>query len=375
MRSSRLRILVSGMLAGNPGQGGATWAVLQYVLGLLRLGHEVAFVEQLPTGRESSQQYFEHVVETFGLGERCSLLVGRETASGTPYDELVLWARSADLLLNISGLLRDPELCDQVPIRMYLDVDPAFTQLWQAAEGIDMNLDAHTHFVTVGQAIGHEGCDVPTCGREWIATFQPVVLDEWPVVTEIRHDALTSVGNWRGYGSIEFESVHYGQRAHSVRELIDLPNSLHDSVVLALGIHADEARDFAALAANGWQLVDPTVVAGTPEAYRSFVSGSRGELGIAKSGYVRSCCGWFSDRSCCYLASGRPVLAQETGFSDFLPTGAGVLAFATVEEAVAAAVELRRDYRRHARAARALAEEYFDSDRVLTRLLERVHAS
>jgi hypothetical protein len=186
---------------------------------------------------------------------------------------------------------------------------------------------------------------------------------------------LTSVGNWRGYGSIQAGGIHYGQRAHSVRELIDLPGRIGEPLLLALAVHPDESRDVAALLEHGWNLVDPALVAGTPETYRQFVSGSRAELGIAKSGYVQSRCAWFSDRSCCYLASGRPVLAQETGFSDFLPTGAGLFAFTSVEDACMAAEELRGDYGRHADAARSIAEEYFDSDRVLPRLLDLVHAA
>ena len=363
------------MLAGDPGQGGATWAVLQYVLGLRRLGHDVAFVEPLSARQESSERYFERVIDSFGLRESCALVVGRETAIGLPYADLSAWARTADVVLDISGLLRDEELWGHAPVRIYLDVDPAFTQLWHAVEELDMNLTGHTHFVTVGQAIGRDGCHVPTCGRDWIGTFQPVVLDEWPVAPDTPDPQFTSIGNWRGYGSIDSGGVHYGQRAHSVRELITLPERLQEPVLLALAIHPDESADLHALADHRWKLVDPAVVAGTPEDYRGFVGRSRAELGIAKSGYVNSRCGWFSDRSCCYLASGRPVLAQETGFSDYLPSGAGVFAFTTVDDACAAAEELRRDYDGHARAARSLAEHYFDSDRVLSRLLELVHAA
>jgi hypothetical protein len=363
------------MLAGNPYQGGATWAVLQYVLGLRRLGHDVVFVEPVSSRQEASERYFDQVLDSFGLRESSSLLVGRETAIGLPYAELADWARTADVVLDISGLLRDEELWGHAPARIYLDVDPAFTQLWHTADGLDMNLAGHTHFVTVGQAIGQVGCDVPTCARDWIGTFQPVVLGEWPAVAKTPEPAFTSVGNWRGYGSIEWAGVHYGQRAHSLRELITLPERLQEPVLLALGIHSEEPSDLQMLADHRWGLVDPAIVAGTPEDYRAFVGRSRAELGIAKSGYVKSRCGWFSDRSCCYLASGRPVLAQETGFSAYLPTGAGVLSFTTVDEACAAAEELRGDYRRHARAARSLAEEYFDSDRVLSRLLDLVHAA
>jgi hypothetical protein len=143
-------------------------------------------------------------------------------------------------------------------------------------------------------------------------------------------------------------------------------------LLAALAIHLGETKDLEALAANGWRLLDPAEVAGTPAHYRAFLQGSRAEFGVAKSGYVVSRCGWFSDRSACYLACGRPVLAQDTGFRPFLPTGDGLLAFATLDDALAGIESLNGDYPRHARAARALAEEFFDSDKVLTGLLRRV---
>jgi hypothetical protein len=227
----------------------------------------------------------------------------------------------------------------------------------------------------VGQALGHDDCSVPTCGLDWIPTVPPVVLERWPVGGPIVHDALTMVGNWRAYGSITHDGVFYGQKAHALRELIELPRLGDERFLLALAIHAEETKDLAALADNGWELTDPRLVAGTPSAYRAFVRGSKAELGIAKAGYVVARCAWFSDRSACYLASGRPVVAQDTGFGAYLPTGEGLLAFATIEDVLVAIDELNRDYLRHARAARALAEEHFDSDRVLTRLLARVGAA
>jgi hypothetical protein len=200
------------------------------------------------------------------------------------------------------------------------------------------------------------------------------VLERWPAADAVERDALTTVGNWRGYGSIERDGIHYGQRAHSLRRFLDLPERTGERFELALAIHPDERDDLAGLRDHGWQLVDPVRAAGTPDAYADFVRGSKGELGIAKSGYVVSGSGWFSDRSACYLASGRPVIAQETGFSEFLPTGLGLFAFTSADDVVAAVNELRRDYSKHARGARALAEEHFDSDRVLTGLLEAVGA-
>jgi hypothetical protein len=188
----------------------------------------------------------------------------------------------------------------------------------------------------------------------------------------VRWDAFTTVANWRGYGSIEHDGVRYGQKAHSLRRLIDLPRLTRERFTLALSIHPQEVKDIEALTSHGWQRVDPAEVAGTPDRYQQFVQGSRGEFGLAKSGYVASRCGWFSDRSACYLASGRPVVAQDTGFSRHLPTGKGLLAFENAQQAAAAVEAVGRDYGRHCLAARALAEEYFDSDKVLGRLLRRI---
>jgi len=370
------------MIAADPNQGGATWAVLQYLLGFERLGHEVLFIEQCaesdlePEGeafvRSQNASYFTEVMAAHGFEDRSALLLAdtQETV-GLPYPRLAELAASADLLVNISGILTDGELTANIPVRVYLDLDPAFNQFWQVS-GIDMRFGGHTHFVTVGQAIGSPDCPVPTCGFEWITTVPPVVLERWPRAEHISHDAFTTVGNWRAYGSIEHEGVQYGQKVHSLRKLIGLPTRTDTRFLLALTIHPDETRDLEALEENGWELVDAATVAGTPPDYQAFIAGSRAELGITKSGYVLSRSGWFSDRSACYLASGRPVIAQETGFSRYLPSGEGLLSFQTEDDALAAVAEIERDYDRHSEAARALAEDHFDSDTVLVRFIERV---
>ena len=381
-----LRILVSGMIAADPHQGGATWAILQYVLGLQRLGHEVCFLEPVPrkalqpqgcTLADSvSASYFRGIVADFGFAGRAALLLaGTQETVGLTHAELRAIAQRTDVLINVSGMLEDAALLEPIRTRVYLDLDPAFIQLWHSAHGIDMRFAAHTHFVTVGRGLGTADCPVPTCGRAWIPTFQPVVLDEWPVAQEIAHDALTTIGNWRGYGSVEHEGRHYGQKAHSLRAFFALPKLCAEKFRPALAIHPGEEKDLAALAENGWNVLDPAAVAGTPHTYRRFIQGSKAEFGIAKSGYVHSRSGWFSDRSACYLASGRPVIAQETGFSRELPVGAGLFAFATMDGVIAAIDAMNADYARHARAARGLAEEYFDSRKVLARLLRAVGAA
>lgn len=378
-----LTILLSGMIGRVPCEGGATWAVLQYLLGFKRLGHLVYFVEPVasaalaPVGVEledsRNARYFREVMHTFGLeGASALVLAGTRETMGLSYEDLRKISRQADVLVNISGLLTDETLLAPVPVRLYLDLDPAFTQLWHFTQGIDLRLAGHTHYATVGLAIGSDGCAVPTGGLDWITTLPPVVLDRWPRAERVSWQALTTVAHWRGYGSIEHDGVHYGQKAHSVRRLIDLPKRSAVRCVLALEIHPDEVVDVERLTVHEWQLVDPASVAATPDNYQEFVQGSWAELGVAKSGYVVSRSGWFSDRSACYLACGRPVIAQETGFGRWLPTGEGLLPFETTDDALAAIDQLRGAYDRHARAARAVAETCFDSDRVLASLIDRL---
>jgi Phosphotransferase enzyme family len=342
-----VRILVAGMVAADPHQGGATWAVLQYVHGLEQLGHELWLVDPAEEPDAGATAYFD------GLELGPQAFLGRY---GGPVP---------DVLLNVSGMLRDERVLDDTPIRVYLDLDPVFNQLWHL-QGVDAGLDGHTHYVTVGRR-------VPATGHDWIPTLPPVVLDRWPVAERIETEAFTTVGNFRAYGSIEHEGVRYGQKAHSLRPLVELPSRSDERFALALDIHPDEP-DLAVLREHGWELLDPREVAGTPERYAAFVRGSKAELGVAKEGYVVSESGWFGDRSAGYLASGRPVVAQDTGFGERLPVGAGLFAFTDVDDVLAAIEAIRFDYGRHARAARAIAEEHLDSRLVLTRLLREVGA-
>jgi hypothetical protein len=375
---SQPRLVFSGMIAGTPHQGGATWAVLQYLAGFRRLGWDVHFVEPVADlhRADGSIAYCREVMTAFGLERRWTLVdpASGETA-GTTRRELDQVAAAADLLVNVSGMLTDTRVLDAVPTRVYLDLDPAFVQLWHAVEGIDMRFDAHDRFVTIGATIGHAGSPVPDCGLPWIATLPPVVLEHWPVATDPPQPVLTTVAHWRGYGSIELDGRSYGQKAHSWRALFELPSLVEPTVRVALAIHDDETEDLAALRASGWQLADPDQVAGSPGAYQRFVRSSMAELCVAKSGYVVSRSGWFSDRSACYLASGRPVVAQDTGFGDRLPTGEGLLAFNGVTDAAEAVALVTGDYPHHCAAARIIAEEHLDSDLVLGALVDRVMAS
>ena len=365
-----MRIAVAGMVAGDAGQGGAIWAVLQYVLGLRALGHHVLLIEEVADDRfDGAAPRLRAVAREFGLGR--VVLVGRPSGrvAGCSRASLRRALVGADLLLNLSGILRDEDLLERPALRAYVDLDPAFTQLWHAG-GVDMGFDRHERLITIATRLGADDCLVPTCGRDWIRTLQPLYLPAWPKpMGDSPSSDLTTVGHWRSYGSVEHEGVHYGQKAHALRRLLDLPARTGARFRIALGIHPDEREDLDALTRHGWELADPAAVAHTPRAYADFIRASWAEFGVAKSGYVASRCGWFSDRSICYLASGRPVIAHDTGFGDWIPTGEGVIPFRDAGDVAAAIESLRGHYARHSRTARGIAEGVFRSDRVLGRLL------
>jgi len=380
-------ILVGGSVAQRPGSGGHTWVFLQYLLGFRRLGYDVALVDRLdpdmsldasgrPCAPEESEnvRYLAAVMERFGLGDRWAVLCdGGDRALGMSRAALDRAADDAPLLLNVNGFIDAPDVMERVGLRAYLDIDPGFGQMWRALGLHDM-FAGHDAYVTIGERIGAPDCTVPTCGLDWITTPQPVVLGEWEAQPAPPADSpFTSVASWRGpFAPIEYEGVTYGLRVHEFRRFAELPLRSSEEFEVALDIHEAETSDLELLEANRWRLADPALAAGDPWAYRDYVQASKAELMVAKGMYVKSRSGWVSDRSICYLASGRPVVAQETGFSELYPAGAGLLAFDDLEGAAAAVEEVAANYDRHSAAARALAEEHFDSDKVLRRLLNEV---
>ena len=367
--------VVSGMVAGVPGQAGASWAVLQYVLGLRRLGFDVLLVEPtaavadgMPLARSASARWLDAIAGDVGLTGRACLLAPTGEVHGVEAVEVQALAQQAEVLLNISGMLPLDGPFGTIPVRAYLDLDPAFNQLWHAMWGIEMGFAGHTHHVTVGLNVGHPSCPVPACGIGWMHTLPPVDLDAWTTGDRVTFDALTTVGNWRSYGSIERDGVLYGQKAHSMRSLAPLAACSAKALRPAFAIDPSEP-DVAVMADAGWSFLDPAPHTASLGAYHDFVSGSWAELGVAKSGYVASRSGWFSDRSACYLAAGRPVLAEDTGLAAHLPTGEGLLTFSDVAGAAAGIDDLVARYPRHRRAARELAEAYLDARTVLAQLL------
>lgn len=384
----KTKVIVSGAIANKWGNGGATWTRLSWALGLQRLGFEVYFIEQIdrascvdsagqaaPFLESANLAYFQRVTEEFGLTDWATLVDadGGQT-TGPSLADLTDIAADAACLVNITGHLTLPVLRRPVRRAVYLDLDPGFTQFWSAAGNLGPRLAGHDFYFTVGENIGQPGCSIPTGEIRWRPTRQPVVLTDWPVIGAPTGCRFTTIASWRGpYGPIEHGGTTLGLKVHEFRKLINLPSLVESAAFeIALDIHPADERDRVALLDHGWRIVDPRRVAGDPDAFRRYVQGSDAEFSAAQGIYVATGSGWFSDRTVRYLASGRPALVQDTGFSRNYPVGEGLLAFRTSEEAGSAARRLAADPTRHGRAARALAEAYFDSNLVLGQLIEEI---
>jgi glycosyltransferase involved in cell wall biosynthesis len=363
-------IAIAGSIAQRPGRPGHAWALLAYALGFRELGYEVVFVDRLDQGGDPG--WLAEAMGVAGLDGRWALLHDDGASSGMPRPALRRELERAELLLNINGFLTDPELLGAARRRVYLDLDPGFGQIW-AAQGLVDTFAGHDDFVTVGTNLGGPDCTVPLVGREWIPTLPPIPLRHWPAIGGGR--GFTSVGSWRGpFDPLEYEGRTLGLRVHEFRRFAALPRRVPDRFEVALDIDAADAADRARLEDGGWGVVDPLRELHDFPAYARYLRGSAAEISIAKNLYVATRGGWFSDRSAAYLASGKPVVAQDTGFGAALPIGAGLLSFTDPDGAVAAVEEVAARPREHARAARELAEEHLDARRVLGRLLDRLGA-
>jgi len=376
-----MRIAVAGGLARHPiAAGGYVWSFLQYVLGFRALGCDVLYVEHIETkdcidrawqpasfGDSANVAMFRTLIARHGL-DAALLLTDGDAYVGRPRAEVREWVAGADLLVNLSGRFHLRDVMDGARRRAYVDLDPGFTQIWQAQYGVDMNLAGHeTHF-SVGLNLGHADCPIPTLGLTWHPLLPPVVLAEWTPIGP-PSARYTTVADWRGYAPVEWQGVWYRQKSDEFLRMIDLPQRVSASLEVCLAIHPDEP-DLPRLRAHGWQLTDPRVFAADSDAYRAYVRGSRGEWSPAKQGYVVGNTGWVSDRSVCYLAAGRPVIVQDTGLARALPLGEGLLVFDDTVGAIEALERVERDYEHHAAAAHALAAERFDARQVLRGLLE-----
>lgn len=380
-------VIVSGALANKPFNGGNAWSRLSWIQGFQRLGFEVCFVEQLsrdacvdmsgqpcPFHSSANLNYFQQTMEQFGLSDQCALIYREgEEVHGLTLIQLSHRAAAACLLFNLSGHLTMPDVKGKIACKLYYDDDPGYTQFWHATQNSGPRLWDHDFYFTLGENIGQPECTIPTNGIDWRPTRPPVVLSQWPVAGPTQLDRFTTVASWRGaYGPIQYNGVTYGLKVHEFRKFIELPRRSGRKFEIALQIHPADQKDLNSLVEHGWQLTEPKAAAGSPDGFRRFVQNSGAEFSVAQGVYVGTNSGWFSDRTVRYLASGKPVLVQDTGFSRNYPVGEGLLAFNTMEEAVDGVERIERNYEKHCHAARRIAEEYFDSDRVITRLLKEI---
>jgi hypothetical protein len=271
--------------------------------------------------------------------------------------------------LNVSGVNPIRPWVGDIPIRVLIDTDPAFTQIRHLQDASARQLASkHNVFFSFAENLGKAGCLVPDDGFPWQATRQPVALQAWPVVPAPEDGNYTTVMQWDSYSLREYNGNCYGMKSRSFERYMDLPRYTEARLELAVG---SESAPRELLKTNGWRVCDPLKVTRELDTYRRYIQGSKAEFSIAKHGYVVSGSGWFSERSANYLASGRPVVVQETGFSSWMNTGYGVIAFTSPEEAIAGIERIDQSYALQCEAARAVAEEYFDSAMVLTSMIER----
>ena len=386
-RDERRRIVVLGYIVRGP-IGGLAWHHLNYVLGLAQLGHEVLFVEDsddyascydpsrhvMDTDPTYGLRFATDVFHRAGLDDRwCYHDAHRGAWHGPMASRAVAFCRTADLLLNVSGVNPLRDWSAGVPVRALIDTDPVFTQVRHLNEPDRLALaQQHNRFLTFGENIPAGTSRVPDDGLPWRPTRQPIVLDCWPIAPPCPDGPITTVMQWDSYKQQQYADVTYGMKSQSFDAYIDLPGRTDARMTLALG---GDTAPRQRLTDHGWALDDPLTVTRDPWTYQDYIRSAMAEWSVAKHGYVEGHSGWFSERSACFLATGRPVILQDTGFSAMLPTGEGLLAFRSLDEAIDAITKLCADYPLHCRAARQIAEDHFASGSVLQRLLAEIDAA
>ncbi len=386
MKNSKLRILVLGYIIRGP-LGGLAWHHAQYVLGLKKLGHDVFFVEdsddypacydprsnEIGIDASCGLRFIEKFFERLGLRENWAYYdAHRQKWFGKTKEESLNLFASADVLLNISGVnpLRDWAL--QVPRKVFIDTDPAFVQIRHLTDKNAATLaEKHDTFFTFGENFGADDCLIPDDGFKWIPTRQPIVTDVWKMSSGNPQANWTTVMQWDSYKAVKIKETTFGMKSRSFDDFLNLPKKRPlENFELAVG---SETVPRQKLQNAGWKLTNPLIPTRTPWSYQQFIQNSKAEWSVAKHGYAASRSGWFSERSAAYLASGRPVLTQETGFSKFIANGEGLLSFSNLQEAVDGIDKIDSDYKFHCKEAREIAREYFDYKNVLTRLIENIY--
>ena len=387
MAERHLRIVVCGLLVREP--TGQAWHYLNYVHGLAALGHDVYYIEDsddipmcwLPHLTEVTAdasyglRFAARAFDKLGLNDRWAYYDAPNNQwTGPCAMDAPALCRSADLLLNISGVNPLRDWSAVIPRRVMIDTDPGMTQIRNLTEPATRSrCAAHNVFFTFGENIGKPFCTIPLDGFDWQPTRQPVSLEAWSCIIPGPHAGkFTTVMQWDSFEApYKFGELSFAMKSASFRRFMNLPRYLGDIFELAVW---GRPEPIAALGAAGWGLADINAVNRDPWSYQDFMRSSKGEFGIAKEGYVVTRSGWFSERSAGYLASGRPVLHHDTGFTEWLPCEKGVMPFRSAEDVIYAIAKIEKDYDAHCRAAREIVCEYFAASRVLPRLIDRAMA-
>ncbi|HXK33324.1 MAG TPA: hypothetical protein VNM91_04830 [Dehalococcoidia bacterium] len=382
----RLRIVVLGYVVRCP-IGGVAWHYMQYAIGLAALGHDVWYVEDSGddewacydpgtglTGPDPAVglRFAADAFARAGFGDRWAYHDALGGSWHGPAAHAVVDAcRTADLVINVShaNVLR-PWLLD-VPVRVLIDTDPAFTQLRHLTDDARLRRALlHNAFFTFGENIGRSS-SVPGDGLRWLPTRQPVALHKWRVTPGRPGAPFTTVMQWDAYPAIEHRGTRYGMKSDGFEEFLSVPARTEETLEMALG---GESAPRRRLERHGWKLRNSLEPTRDPWTYQRYIRSSKGEFSVAKHGYVAARSGWFSERTAAYLASGRPAVVQDTGFSDWLSTGLGVVGFTTADEAVEGLRAVSGSYEAHCKAAREIAEAYFDGRTVLSNLIDSARA-
>src|SRR2546423_2548401 len=365
-----------------PEGGGHFWVYMQYVQGLRQVGYEVYWLERFESSGDRHhdalvQAMFVERMERYGLGGKLILYrsQGQTDGSGGPYEYIGMTQAAAeaifgqaDLLLNFNYSI-DPALLSYFRRTALVDIDPGLLQVWMSRQ--QLCAPHHDLYFTTGETVGTPAALFPDCGLPWIHIRPPVCLELWPYVHAPRCEAFTTISSWWGGEWVEDGSESYdNNKRASFLEFAELPRMTSQALELALLFGKKDTQEPRLLESHGWRVRHSRDVARTPGMDRAYIQRSRGEFSCAKPSCMKFQNAWISDRTLCYLASGKPAVVQNTGPSSFLPNGEGLFRFSTMEEAAAAFRAINADYERHCRAARALAEAYFDAKQVVGGILD-----
>ena len=369
-------------VAAFPEGGGHFWVYLQYVLGLQLLGCEVYWLEAFRTKGRTEQEEaalatFRARTDAYGLRGKVILYLthSKKPSPGLPAEYLVMSREEAeavyeraDLLLNFHYAI-SPALLARFRRTALVDIDPGLLQFWISRGQI--SVPPHDFYFTIAEGVGRLGGRIPDCGLQWCPIRPAVCLEHWPYWFDPRCEAFTTVSIWDSGDWVRDDAETYeNTKRLAFLEYADLPRLTSQPLELALFLRKDhELAEGKEMERRGWRIRHSREVAGTPEAYQAYLQRSRGEFSCAKASYVKLRTAWVSDRTVCYLASGKPVVVQDTGPSSFLPHGEGMFRFTTPAQAADAFEAINADYERHCRAARKLAETCFDAKQVVGRIL------